>query len=148
MPQLSKILVTTDFSKQSLPAVEHAAELARRLSADLALLYVVEDQLPPLLIGVSEKERQRILEEHRDRAVAHLAEYVEHHLADCRVRAAAVIGVAAREIVRYAEEHGEDLIVMASHGYGPVRQLLLGSTAERVLHHAPCPVMIVPSRGH
>ena len=57
-----------------------------------------------------------------------------------------MVGVASQEIVRYAAEHAIDLIVVASHGYGPLRQLLLGSTAERVLHHAPCPVLVVPSK--
>jgi nucleotide-binding universal stress UspA family protein len=145
-PRLSKLLVTTDFSPEALSAVEQAADLARRLSSELVLLYVVEDHLPPILIGVSETERRNILEEHRKRALEKLASYAAEHLEGCRAATAAVIGTASREILRYAEEHGHDLIVMASHGYGPLRQVLLGSTAERVLHHAPCPVMIVPSR--
>lgn len=143
---LSKILATTDFSPEALPAVEQAADLARRLSSELVLLYVVEDHLPPILIGVSEAERRDILEEHRARALQKLVGYAEEHLEGFPAETAAVIGTASREILRYAEEHGHDLIVMASHGYGPLRQVLLGSTAERVLHHARCPVMIVPSR--
>ena len=46
----------------------------------------------------------------------------------------------------HAAENQIELIVIASHGYGPLRQLLIGSTAERVLHHTSCPVLVVPSK--
>lgn len=144
--ELSKILVTTDFSPEALPAVEWAAGLARRLSAQVALLYVVEDHLPPILMGVSEAERRAILEEHRERALAKLTAYGEEHLEGCSFTVAARVGTASREILLFAEQEGKELIVMASHGYGPLRQVLLGSTAERVLHHAACAVTVVPSR--
>ena len=147
MSDFAKILVTTDFSTQALPGVEQAAALARRLGSELLLLYVVEDHLPPILGTTSLAERNEILERHRQSAGERLAAYAEEHLAGCRASATAVVGVASREIVRYAEEKRIDLIVIASHGYGPVRQLLLGSTAERVLHHASCPVLVVPSKG-
>lgn len=147
MSDLAKILVTTDFSDQALAGVEQAAVLARRLGSEIVLLYVVEDHLPPILGTISLEERREILEGHRRRVAEHLAAYAAEHLAGCRATTAAVVGVAPREIVRYAEQSSIDLIVVASHGYGPLRQLLLGSTAERVLHHAPCPVLVVPSRG-
>ncbi len=147
MSDFTKILVTTDFSAQALPGVERAAALARRLESEILLLYVVEDHLPPILGTASLAERREILERHRQEAGERLAAYAAEHLAGCRATTAAVVGVAPREIVRYAEDLGADLIVVASHGYGPLRQLLLGSTAERVLHHAPCPVLVVPSKG-
>ncbi len=147
MSNFAKILVTTDLSAQSLPGVEEAASLAALLGSRVVLLFVVEDRLPPILGFPSDPERQEILEKYRGRAAEELTRYAEQHLADCQVETAAVVGVAAREIVGYAKENAIDLIVMASHGYGPIRQLLLGSTAERVLHHAPCPVLIVPSQG-
>jgi nucleotide-binding universal stress UspA family protein len=51
---------------------------------------------------------------------------------------------AAREIAQYAASHGADLIVVGTHGYGPVRRLVLGSVADRVVRLAPCPVLTVP----
>ena len=58
-----------------------------------------------------------------------------------------VVGPAAFEIVRYASEHGADLLVLGSHGRGVIRRFLLGDAAERVLREAGCPVMIVPDRA-
>ena len=46
-------------------------------------------------------------------------------------------------IVEYAKEHGGDLIVMGSHGHTSLRHLLMGSVAEHVLRHAPCPILMV-----
>lgn len=46
-------------------------------------------------------------------------------------------------IIDYAQEHGADLIVMGSHGHTELRHLLMGSVAEHVLRHTPCPVLIV-----
>lgn len=147
MADFAKLLVTTDFSERALSAVATACALAQRLGSRVELLYVVEDHLPPILIGLSEKQRRDILEEHRSRAEAALGDYADEHLAGCDHTTAAVVGVAAREIVRHAGAGGHDLILIASRGYGPIGQLLIGSTAERVLHHAPCPVMVVPSRS-
>jgi nucleotide-binding universal stress UspA family protein len=54
-----------------------------------------------------------------------------------------VTGDPADVIVHFAQERGADLIVMGSHGHTGLRHLLLGSVAEKVLRHAPCPVLIV-----
>ena len=143
MSEFKKILVTTDFSQLALHGVLTAASLARQLESDISVLYVVEDQLPPILMFTTPEDRREILEDHRERADTHLAGYVSTHLPGCKAHAVTQVGVAAVEIVRFAQENGCDLIVMASRGYGPIRQLALGSTAERVLHHAPCPVLIV-----
>ncbi len=146
MTDFAKILVTTDFSGQALAGLEKAAALARRLDSEVVLLYVVEDHMPPLIIFTPEADRQEMLESHRLRAEDKLAEYAAEHLPGCNVATAAASGVPSAEIVRYADENEVDLIVMASNGYGPVRQLLLGSTTERVLHHANCPVLVIPSK--
>lgn len=145
MADYSKILVTTDFSEHALPAVQAACQLAGKLGSQIELLYVVEDTLPPILIGISEAERKAILEEHGTRAAEKLREYAAQHLPGCRYTTATAVGVAAREIVNRAKEGGFGLILIASRGYGPIGQLLIGSTAERVLHHAPCAVMVIPS---
>jgi nucleotide-binding universal stress UspA family protein len=55
-----------------------------------------------------------------------------------------VEGDPARQIVDYARDHGVDLIVMATHGYGPFRRFLLGSVTAKVLHDATCPVWTGP----
>ena len=65
-------------------------------------------------------------------------------LGEDRITRAVVIGVPHAAIVEYAATHHADLIVVGTHDYGPIKQLLLGSVAERVLRHAECPVMTVP----
>lgn len=143
MTSYNKILVTTDFSPHALTAVQHAASLARRLEAELVLLYVVPDDLPPVLVGVTEERRGEILEEHREKAAASLEDYAAEHLAGTRVKTLVKVGLPARRIVQTAGEERADLIVMASRGYGPLRQVLLGSTTERVLHRTDRPVLVV-----
>ena len=57
-----------------------------------------------------------------------------------------LVGTPAEEIARFARQHGADLIVMGTHGYGPVRRFLLGSVADRVVREASCPVLLFPHR--
>lgn len=142
----SKILVTTDFSDQAMPAVHRAGHLARHFDSELVVLYVVRDDLPPILGTVTGEGREDVLERHRLQAKGVLDEYIQTHLPGCRVTKVTAMGIPESVIVEQAEEHDVGLIVMASRGYGPLRQLLLGSVTERVLHHAPCPVLVVPSR--
>ena len=64
---------------------------------------------------------------------------------DCppRVKTAVVAGPPFRQIIRYAREHGVDLIVMGTQGLSGVDLLIMGSTAERVVRTAPCPVVSI-----
>lgn len=148
MSEFARILVTTDFSDQALPGVKTAAGLARSLGSKVELLYVVEDHLPPILGFTTEGERDEILEGHAQRAGERLAAYAGEHFEGCQVETKTMVGTPPHAIVHAAIEGGADLIIIASRGFGPMRQLLLGSTAERVLHHAPCPVLVVPSKSN
>lgn len=145
MSAFANILVATDFSDRAVAGLEEAGTLARRLESRVDVLFVVEDHLPPILMFTSEKERQVILKRHALEAIPRLKEEADRHLSGCSVNTVTAVGSAAVEIVRHARAADVDLIVMASHGYGPIRQVLLGSTTERVLHRAPCPVLVVPS---
>jgi len=69
-------------------------------------------------------------------------------LGDVETVRALRVGHAFVEILHYATENAIDLIVMGTHGRGPVRHLLLGSVAEKVVRKAPCPVLTVRQPGH
>jgi universal stress protein A len=146
MKSYRKIMATTDFSEGSLPALHEAAGLAELAGADLVLLFVVEDTLPPIILGTSTLDRDEILDAHRKAAEKNLATFAAEHLGERALETAVVVGRPEDKILSYARENGVDLIVMATHGYGLVGQVLFGSTTEKVLHHAPCPVLVVRSR--
>ncbi|MDD3519181.1 MAG: universal stress protein [Chromatiales bacterium] len=143
MSQYSRILVCIDTTPGSTPVIARGRALAEVCGAQLTLLHVVEYQ-PPLELdygmigvpdwGLNEDELVRAAEE-RLAAIA-----TESGAADALrlVR----VGLAKHEIPQYAEETGTDLIVLGSHGRRGIGRLL-GSTADSVLHHAPCDVLAV-----
>ena len=145
------ILVATDFSDASGPALTCAKELARQFASTLHLLHVVTDaDVSPgteALWGFSETEVQR---RWVDAAAAKLEGLcpAEERTA-LAVRTAVEVGPPADGVVRYAGDHRVDLIVMGTRGRGSVEQLLLGSVAAEVVRRAPCPVLTVrdPDRG-
>lgn len=119
------ILLATDFSASSDAALRVARDYARHFGARLHILHVVrpgeEPTVPPPL--------------------SKLAQDLGSNLS---TRTAVESGSPASEIVRYAERHGVDLIVVGTHGRTGVTRALLGSVAERVVRTAPCPVLSVP----
>ena len=143
--RLTSIVAPLDLSAESLRALDFALPLARRFGARLHYLHVYEGANQFATIATSpllwpEAEARR-----------HLADEVELNFGtrppkeDCHLR----IGNPAREIVATAEQLNADLIVMAAHGKGGLRHLLLGSTAEKIIRSANCPILIVreASRG-
>lgn len=133
------IVCPTDFSDRAAPAVELATALARDYSAELVLVHVTP---PPVqvvsggvLVGVPVDSSAE---------AAHLDAV---RVADPRVvvRRLTAVGPPATEIVRLAREQGADLIVMGTHGRGGLARVLVGSVAEAVMRHAPCPVLTVRS---
>ena len=140
-PNVQKILTTTDFSDHSRAGVRYAAALAEKLNADVALLHVVEPR--------SWMDRLEARKDSELVALARtqLAKFAKREVgSDVTVTSSVCTGKPFHEITTAAREGTADLIVIATHGYTGVERILLGSTAERVVRHAPCPVLIVPVR--
>ena len=137
-----RILVPLDFSNLSLHALDVAAPLARDLDARLFLLSVIE---PPAYPGGLEATILATPD-------CELVEYAESELPkiarrfvppEVHLTVLVERGRAFEVITRVAQEMNIDLIVLASHGRTGLDRILLGSTAERVVRHAPCPVYVV-----
>jgi nucleotide-binding universal stress UspA family protein len=149
MIALKSILVPTDFSEASAVALRYGRELADRFGASLHVVHVVEDRFMPgpstegylPLPGYFEElERQA-----GERLNAMLSAGDRDRL---RAKFETRRGSPFVEIVRYAKCNDIDLVVMGTHGRGPIAHMLMGSVAERVVRKAPCPVLTVRHPEH
>lgn len=140
------ILVPCDFSDCSRLALGYAAMVAKLSGGTLVLLHVIEPVRPGLLIEatVSRQHQGRM----RERAAHELAAWVKRHASDVGVRRPLVkSGKPWEVIVAVASKTAADLIVIGTHGYTGLKHTVLGSVAERVVRHAPCPVLTVRTRA-
>jgi len=142
-----RILVPVDFSEHGQRAMDHAVALARAVGAEVVLFHAFERPTPPKVPATDAKLRAYLAE-----AVAEARARLEHLAAaqeGVTVRALTVEGRPADEILAALRDEDCDLVCMGSHGRGALREVLMGSVTERVLHHAPCPVLVVrpPARG-
>jgi nucleotide-binding universal stress UspA family protein len=140
------ILLPTDFSECGNFALSYAASLARTFNASIICLNVIEPIVPTVgYSGMTEPlpiaDIAEQLEDSAERELPKLAECDE--CAGLNVEEMVVHGEAASEIVRVAKERAVDLIVISSHGRTGLGRILFGSTAEAVVRHASCPVLVV-----
>ena len=144
MKQVNKILVATDLSDLSMQAVDAGATMAERFGAELHLIYVLEDPFPPYGIEYMPNQLDEIRETHNERAAERLGEAADDlKKRGIKVSYKVVNGIPHSEIVELAENEKFDMICLATHGRGFVSRAILGSTTERVLRQAPCPVLAV-----
>ena len=144
LAETPSILVPTDFSRASTEAFGTAADLARRLGGDTTLLFAHISSEPPLIPGISRHQLAEMHQGHLEKAQEELQRLSQAYFQQVEQRAVVVEGAAARAIVDFARENPMDIIVMAGHGGHGLRGTLLGSVCQRVLNHAPCPVLVVP----
>jgi nucleotide-binding universal stress UspA family protein len=143
MLALKKILVPTDLSECSDAAVRYGRELAAVFGAELHLLHVVQDPYTqPWAAEAFPAPLGDLLEQWETQAQQRLRGSIPEAERD-RVVIATQIGTPFYEIMRYAEEQAVDLIVIGTHGRGPIGHMLLGSVAEKVVRKSPCPVLTV-----
>jgi nucleotide-binding universal stress UspA family protein len=146
MAWLSRILAPVAFSPRCRGATQYAETLACHFHSELILLHVVPPPLgifsTPELTAYS--TAAELTEERLEQRKGELAAYWEGQCPDISLTQEVVGGDPAREIINCACAHGVDLIVMATHGYGPFRRFLLGSVTAKVLHDAACPVWTGP----
>lgn len=134
------ILVPTDFSYAADRALSYAVQLARRQRARIALLHVVA---PAVVSDVFLTSIRTDLPQLAELSGGHLARLARRM--GIRPKHQAVkTGHAAEEILGFADEVEADLIVIGSRGHGAFERMLIGTTAERVVRQARCPVLVVP----
>jgi len=148
--QLQKILLPTDFSETAHQAQQYAIALAERFHCDLHLLHVV----PQVTIPLPEASTSWTLPDTNQRQQVEEAQFQllkmispkwaeEHHSVQVTK-----VGYPVEEIVKYAKDEEIDLIVIGTHGHTGFARLLLGSTAEKIVRLATCPVLTVHPQGH
>ena len=142
MVEIKKVVVPVDFSSTTDKVVDYAMPVADKLGAEVLFFHAINDFLGydmmlahPSFIGMTndlEKEsKERIdslVEEYKDREYG--------------VGGDVTIGDAAEEIIEYAQEQNADMIIIGTHGVKGLEKILMGSTAERVVKNAHCPVLI------
>ena len=149
MIALKHILVPTDFSEASYSAMKYGRALAESFGSSLHVLHVIED--PVLYAPTSEGYVPYVdLQEEMEKSAR---EWLNKVLTDAdrerfHARLVTKRGSPFVEIVRYAKGENVDLIVMGTHGRGPIAHMLLGSVAEKVVRKAPCPVLTVRHPEH
>lgn len=136
------ILVPTDGSAETRPAVEHAVNLAAAHGATIHALYVLNTaSYASVSVDASWEGVSDMLRDEGEEAVEAVADLARAE--GVEVLTTLRTGSPSQEIVRYAESEGCDLIVMGTHGRGGIDRLLLGSVAERVVRSSSVPVMTV-----
>lgn len=143
--QVRRILVTTDFSRASLHAISCALAVSRHFKAEVHLVHVVDTtqhaSKSVRLSLISPAELSRPLIKRLQAVAVKYGAAGKIHVMKLRE------GRAYKEICAAARQLRADLIVIATHGYTGFKHVFLGSTAERVVQHSPCPVLIVGRDG-
>ena len=144
MTRLNSVLVAFDFGETSQKALAYGMNLTRVFGGRLHVLHVADviattaSQFYPDHPGNPEMRAESL-------ALSQLRTVVTDAEAELAVR---ISGSPAVAIIQYARSIGADVIVVGTHGRNAVSRLLMGSVAEHVVRHAPCPVLVVRRNEH
>lgn len=141
--EIKTILVPIDFSANAARALDYAQMLAKRFGAAIHLVHVCE--VPSMATAsmdayaIAYSDWSQRLGDEAERELTRIAAGVH----DAKVSIEVLFGNPARCIVTAATTNEADLIVMGTHGHGPVMHVVMGNVAERVVRISPCPVLTV-----
>jgi len=145
MIKLKKILYPTDFSDSSLEALPYALSFARDYKAKLVLMHVVNEAIFSEGLSLARAIAPEALgQEMADEADRRLKMIIPaDQRAGLDVEMVILHGMPFLEVIRYAKANDVDLIVIGTHGRSGMDHIIFGSTAEKVVRKAPCPVLSV-----
>ncbi len=150
MYDINKILVPIDFSDYSKNALRYSENFAKKFNAKMYLVYVSEPMIYPADFSMGQIAVPTTEVEINKRAEEELRSLAESELTmGLEVETIIRTGKPFMEIIDTAAEYNIDLIIIATHGHTGVEHLLFGSTAEKVVRKAPCPVLTIrePHKG-
>lgn len=143
MPNIKHIVFPVDFSERCDGAVPFVADMARRHGAKVTLISIAHPFYAGGLAGAAVVDPALVLQSVQgDLDLAFVKE-----LDGLQVNRVAEVGDPAQAIVDFVHDNNVDLVMMPTHGYGPFRQLLLGSVTSKVLHDVKCPVWTTAHTG-
>ncbi|EFI35917.1 UspA domain protein [Desulfonatronospira thiodismutans ASO3-1] len=143
MAEIKKILCAVDFSEMTPKVVEYADTLAKKMDADVHVIFVVQRLDHYASFNVAPPSLQEIHGEVLGEAEKKIDALVQEQFSTDKVTAKVLSGHADEEILRYAKDENVDLIVMGTHGRKGVDRLLFGSIAEKVVKTSQVPVMTI-----
>jgi nucleotide-binding universal stress UspA family protein len=145
MKTFTHIVVPTDFSATARDALRMACAMARGTAAKISLVHVIPDVWRQPWVAEAGIEMAGMqIEMEKDARTRLEALAGEEEIRGLPVQPIVLIGTPHVELADYVETHAGDLLVVGTHGHGPVRRFLLGSVAERLIRMARCPVLAVP----
>ncbi|MBE0541821.1 MAG: universal stress protein [Verrucomicrobia bacterium] len=144
--RINRVLVPVDFSAPSREMLQYAADFARQFRASLLLLHVVQQiNVPSRVAYYATGLQLAVLHE----GMKQLAEWAERFVpAGVEAGQSVLAGTPYDVIVQTAHREQVDLIIIATQGLTGLKRLFPGSTAGRVVRHAPCPVLVVRKHEH
>jgi nucleotide-binding universal stress UspA family protein len=142
MPREFKtVLCGTDFTERSYKALDYALRFAKLADGVLIVAHFVH---VPSGDVYTNDAWPRTFEQARERARALLAEVHQTRLAGYpKAELVVEIGAPAELLIQLAKDRNVDVVVTATHGRSELADLIMGSTAEKLIRHAPCPVFVV-----
>ena len=144
MKPFEKILTAIDFSESSDFAFEYALTLARQFQAELTVMHVINEPVDLRGFYVPHISFEQLEKEIEEGAEKMMEKFCQAKMEDFTGFTTVVVaGIPYEEILRKAEETGASLIVLGTHGRTGIDHLIFGSTAERVVRSAACPVLTI-----
>ena len=142
MTDIKKVVVPVDFSSNMNKVVDYGVSVADKLGAEVLFFHAVNDfqGYDMMLVHPSFMSMTKDLEQKAEERMAHLVD--DHKQLENGVRGHVVVGDAADEIIDYAKLEKADMIIIGTHGVKGLEKILIGSTADRVVKKAPCPVLV------
>lgn len=146
---VKKILFPTDFSDGSDNALPYAADMAKHYGAKLYLLHVIQDIAKAAGWHVPHVSLDGLYRDIEKNAAKEMDRYgLEEFRGFKDIERIVVKGTPYEEILKFARENKADLIVIGTHGRKGLDRVIFGSTAEKVVRDAPCPVLSVRLPDH
>jgi nucleotide-binding universal stress UspA family protein len=144
MRQFDKILTAIDFSENSDYAFDYALTLAKQFKAELTIMHVINEPIDLRGFYVPHISFEELEKDIAEGATKMMEKFCQTKLGDfTNYKTAIVSGIPYEEIIKKAEETSASLIVLGTHGRTGLDHLIFGSTAERVVRSAACPVLTI-----
>jgi nucleotide-binding universal stress UspA family protein len=145
---LRKILVPVDFSPNCQESILYARHFAEQFEAEICLLHVVEPVVVTNDFGYVPILPNDLEEQRLEGAGKELRTLAKSLGAGVAVESKVLLGRAWKEITDAARTLPADLLIVSTHGFTGIKHALLGSVAEKIVRHAPCPVLVVRLGEH